>query len=481
MNASDTGDQAEVAVVGGGWAGIAAAVDLALAGRRVALFEAAPALGGRAREVPLALAGEPLRLDNGQHLMIGAYRACLRTIGIVAGGESGVLLRRPMRLADTGGLRLALPPLPAPLHLAAGLVAARGLPLAHRVAIVRMMARLKHGGWQPGAARTVADLLETHRQPAALRERLWEPLCLAALNTAAHEACAHTFLNVLRDSLGADARAGDFLLPRTTLSDVLPGPAQRWLEARGAALHLRTTVRMLLPAGGGWTLFTDRGAWRAAALVLAVPPFAALRLLQGASAARPEFAPLLAALGAFDYESIATVYLGWPASAAPALPAWTMLREEPGRGRHGQWLFDRGIHGGCRVAAVVVSARGRAADVGTDALAEGIRAQVAEQLRIAEPPQSRTIVEKRATFRCVPGRPRLAPDAFARFAAVAGGRPFDDASGAVDPFARLFIAGDHAWPDYPATLESAVRSAAQAASLADAALGGAVLRAGAPG
>lgn len=472
MTGSDTGTQADVAVVGGGWAGIAAAVDLTLAGRRVALFEAAPALGGRAREVPLALAGEQVRLDNGQHLMIGAYRACLRTIGIVAGGEYAVLLRRPLVLADPDGLRLALPALPAPLHLAAGLATARGLPMAHRVAIVRMMARLKRGGWQPGAARTVSELLDAHRQPAALRERLWEPLCVAALNTAAHQACAHTFLNVLRDSLGADARAGDFLLPRTTLSDVLPAPAQRWLEARGAAVHLRTTVRMLVPAGGGWTLFTDRGAWHAAALVLAVPPFAAQRLLQGASAARPEFAPLLAALGAFDYESIATVYLAWPASAPLALPAWTMLREEPERGRHGQWLFDRGTHGRCRVAAVVVSARGRAADVGTDALAEGIRAQVAEQLRVAEPLQSRTIVEKRATFRCVPGRPRLAPDAFARFAAVAGGRPPTAVSGGIDPFSRLFIAGDHACPDYPATLESAVRSAAQAASLTDAALDG---------
>lgn len=437
-----------VAVVGGGWAGLAAAVELTAAGRAVTLFEAAPQLGGRARAIDARLGDERVALDNGQHLMIGAYRECLRLVGVVAGSVDRVLERRPLALVSTDGLAMRPPArLPAPWHLAVGLAGARGLPWGDRFAMVRALGALRAARWQVPAGETVSALLARLRQPDALVRRIWEPLCVAALNTGLEEACALTFAHVLRDSLGSARDASDFLLPRTTLSEVLPRPAARWLEARGARIFAPARVTAIAHDAGGWSLESSRGAWRGGALVLAVPPAGAARLLRTASDAAAVRA-LAAELERFDDDGIATVYLGWPAASAPALPAWTMLAEDAPRGLYGQWLFDRGVAGAMRVAGVVVSARGRLANVTADALADSVAAQVAAQLRVAAPAGRRTIVEKHATFRCRPDRPRIAPDA-ARTAGLPG----------------LALAGDYAYPDYPATLESAVRSAACAARM----------------
>jgi squalene-associated FAD-dependent desaturase len=443
-----------LAVVGGGWAGIAAALEATAAGDRTCVFEAAPALGGRARRVALRLGGADVEVDNGQHLLIGAYTECLRVIGLTGVSVEAVLRRRPMRLTATDGLHIAPPPLPAPWHLLVGLLAARGMRVGERWAMARLMSTLRARGWQAAGASTVDDLLDALGQPESLRRRVWEPLCIAALNTAAHEACAQTFANVLRDALGGDARSSDFLLPIGTLSDVLPAPAERRLRERGAGVHLRTQVRLLLPADGGWTLVTDRGNWHAERVILALPPFAAARLLQATIYGDPARDAVISALRGYDYDSIATAYLSWAPGLRIELPEWVMLREQPGDGRFGQWLFDRGTLAQRRVAAVVVSARGRVGDIDPQALARGIAEQATEQLHLPAPSDARVIVEKRATFRCRPGRARLTPDTLAALAPPG------------DPLSRLFLAGDFAYPDYPATLESAVRAGVQAARLA---------------
>ncbi|HLS54706.1 MAG TPA: hydroxysqualene dehydroxylase HpnE [Zeimonas sp.] len=447
----------EIAIVGAGWAGLSAAVRLTQAGRRVRVYEAAPGAGGRAREARLDFGAGPVTLDAGQHLLVGAYRECLDLAQLLHDGAAP-FERHVLSLRDTAGLRLHAPRLPAPLHLAAALLGARGLSFGERLATVRLMHGLRGDGWRAQAGETVAQLLRRWRQPATLVDRLWSPLCMATLNTDAEEACAATFATVLRDTLGAARGASDFVLPRSTLDDLLARPACDWLRARGAKLAFGATVRAIARDNEGWHLQgdADRGAATGAAqLVLALPPYAAARLLapllgnvaaRGASAAARGASA--AELDAFVYDAIMTVYLAWPASARPSLPRWIMLRESRERGEHGQWLFDRGQFREQRIAAVVISARGRLSDLPPAAIADGVARQVAGQLGLPRPAATRTVTEKRATFRCTPGRPRVEVDHFA------------------DVLPGLWLAGDFAWPDYPATLEGAVRSGRAAAERA---------------
>lgn len=436
------------AVVGAGWSGLAAAVTLVDAGWSVQLIDMAPSLGGRARGIDLRLAGRALRLDNGQHLIVGAYRETLalaRHLGMAA----TAIERRAMRLQAVDGLRLSPPDWPAPWHLAAALVSARGLDLAARWAMIRLMARLKARRWEtPAATPTVRHWLQAQGQPASLQTRLWDPLCVATLNTAPEQACARTFAIVLRDTLGSARAATDFITPRSTLDDIVPAGARAHLTRQGARLYLRTLVRALRAgdAGRGWRLDTPAGHIDADAVVLAVGPATQHRLL-ASIATTAEQLDLIAPLTRFEHDAIATVYLGWDQQAAPAHADPLMLTEDPQRNAFGQWYFDRGTQAGLRLGAVVVSTRGRR-EADNPAVLTGIVEQVREQLGLPAPLEAKIVVDKRATFQCTPTRPRVDSHRIDR-------RPL--------AWPGIALAGDHAWPDYPATLEAAVRAGIAAA------------------
>ena len=111
-----------VAVAGAGWAGLSAAVELASAGVSVDVFEAARVAGGRARRVTL----DGVDLDNGQYILLGAYRETLRVIRLAGANPDALFLRMPLELVFPGEFALKTPRLPAPLHLLAGLVSAHG-------------------------------------------------------------------------------------------------------------------------------------------------------------------------------------------------------------------------------------------------------------------------------------------------------------------------------------------------------------------
>lgn len=441
-----------VAVIGAGWSGLAAALSLARAGVAVDVFETAPQAGGRARGLSLEALGHTFRLDNGQHLLVGAYR---HTIALITSlGLGGQLQARPMSLTSTAGLRLAVPRLPAPWHLAVGLLNSRGLSLAARWQLMRMMADLRWRGWTTGA-RTVQQLLSQQRQSGELTELIWRPLCIATMNTDIGRACAQTFVNVLRDTLGARRAASDFVVAQTDLGALLAEPAVAELVRLGSRIHWRHPVRELGAAPQTVTPWQVHGAFGTLefeAVILAVPPANSVRLLDSAGAHE-----VALELGRFEYEPIATVYLWWPQSQLDRtpgvrLPTWIQLRESLEQRAYGQWLFDRGVQHGHRVAGVVVSAAARAmirqGDAGGDRshLASAVAAQVAAQLQLPEPAAAQTVIEKRATFVCAPDRPRLSAECLA------------------ESWPGIWLAGDHMWPEYPATLEAAVRSGQAAAA-----------------
>ncbi|MCU0869972.1 MAG: FAD-dependent oxidoreductase, partial [Burkholderiales bacterium] len=221
----------DVVVIGAGWAGLAAAVALVQGGRRVEVLEAATAAGGRARRVTL----HGLPLDNGHHLLMGAYRATLALLDTVGAPRDG-LHRMPLTLHVPDHLALQGAPLPAPLGLAVGLLRADGLQWRERLAAVRLLTALRHAHFRTPPGETAAQLFARTRQPARLVHLLWAPLCVAALNTEIENADAQVLANVLRDALCDTRAASDFLLPARDLGALLPDPAARWLDARGSPL-----------------------------------------------------------------------------------------------------------------------------------------------------------------------------------------------------------------------------------------------------
>lgn len=431
-------DAPRVAVVGAGWAGLAAALRLAEAGLQVRVFESAPRAGGRARTVWLESSHGRLELDNGQHLLVGAYRSTVALMERL--GALPTIERSPLALVSEDGLELNAESWPAPLHLLRGLSRSRGLSGLERRAIVRMLAGLALRRWRVRPGETVTALLERWGQPSTLSERLWVPLCIGALNTMPAQACARAFAVVLRDTLGGARSDSDFLRPLAPLGSLLPDPALERLAELKVDVRLRSTVRRLRRDEAGWRVgisssastATDSETWDA--VLLALPPWSAAPLLDSTGLDAE-------LLRRFEPEPIATVWALWPIAEAPALPRWLMLHDVPSRDAFGQWLFDRGEVGGMRVAGVVISAASRYANRPAEALAQGVAAQMRKLFPQAPEPETRVVTEQRATFRCTPQRPTPA-QIHASIGTVPG----------------LWLAGDWLWPDYPATLESAVRS-----------------------
>ena len=294
-----------LAVVGGGWAGLAAAVEATRLGHAVTLFEMAPQLGGRSRGVDL----NGQALDNGQHILIGAYLETLGLMRTVGVDTEDALLRMPLTLAypDGAGLRLrAGSPGPA---FAAAVLRDRGWRWGERLSLLAAATGWAARGFRCDPALTVAAL--TGRLPASVRADLIDPLCVAALNTPADEASAQVFLRVLKDALFAAPGSADLLLPRASLSALLPEPAGRWLAARGANLRLLRRVEAVVPEGRGWRVDAETFD----GVVLAAPPREAARLARGLAPAWARTAEGL------RYEPIVTVYLQARGCGCP-FPCW---------------------------------------------------------------------------------------------------------------------------------------------------------------
>ena len=414
-----------VAIVGAGWAGLAAAVDAVRRGHGVTVFEAARTPGGRARSLPLVLPdGREVSVDNGQHILIGAYVETLSLMEAVGVDPQAALLRLPLVLRDVQGRGLALPSWPAPWDAFAGILTAHGWSTRDKLSLLRTALGWQLSGFRCDAALTVGEL--TRGLAPRVREELVDPLCVAALNTPADRASAQVFLRVLRDALFGRGHAGwggsNLLLPRQDLGRVFPQAAAAWLAAQGAQVRMGARVQGIARTAEGWSVDGERFD----AVVLATPSLEAARLVADSGIGAGEW---IEAARALAFEAIATVY-AW---GGPRLP-------QPMLALHGgpaQFVFDRGQLGGPPgLLAFVASASPRE----KEALQADVLAQAAGlgwQLQALQ-----TVVEKRATFACLPGlrRPGVA---------IAPG---------------LWACGDYVEGPYPATLEGAVRAGLAAAA-----------------
>lgn len=434
----------KVAVIGAGWAGMAAAIAHTQAGRQVTVFEAARTVGGRARAVPGNLPdGTAAQLDNGQHILIGAYAECLRLMRLVGVDPDAALLRLPLTLQFPDGQGLQLPDLPPPLDALLGIARAKGWLWRDKLALLRAATGWQLHGFRCAPETSVAQLCAT-LTPRLMAEFI-DPLCVSALNTPAREASGQVFLRVLQDSLFSGRGGSNLLLPRADLGALFPEAAARWLRQQDGQVITGQRIQRLHPLPRGrWQLVGADTVAEAPEvfdhITLACPPWEASRLVEGLAGAAGLAAASRwsATANALRFEAITTVY----AHAPGARLAEPMLALRSTAAHPAQFVFDRGqLDGQHGLLAFVVSAsHGERTHIEHQVLQ-----QASAQLALPALQPVQTVVEKRATFACTPGLQRPA----------------------MQVLPGLTACGDYVEGPYPATLEGAVLSGtAVAASVA---------------
>ena len=408
---------------------MAAAMAHAQAGRRVTVFEAARTVGGRARAVPATLPdGTAATLDNGQHILIGAYAESLRLMRLVGVDADTALLRLPLTLQFPDGQGLQLPDLPPPLDALLGIARAKGWGWRDKLALLRTATAWQLRGFRC-APRTAVAQLCAPLTPRLLAEFI-DPLCVSALNTPAHEASGQVFLRVLQDSLFSGRGGSNLLLPRTDLGALFPQAAAQWLARQGGPVITGQRVQQIAPlADGRWQI--DSATEPFHHVTLACPPWEASRLV---AAVAPQWSQMANAL---RFTAITTVY----AHASGARLPQPMLALRSTAEHPAQFVFDRGqLDGTHGLLAFVVSA----SDGDRARTERQVLRQAATQLALPPLQAVQTVVEKRATFACTPGLQRPAQQVLP----------------------GLTACGDYVDGPYPATLEGAVLSGTAVAALA---------------
>jgi squalene-associated FAD-dependent desaturase len=430
-----------VGVVGGGLAGITAALDLAAAGREVVLLESRPWLGGLASSFRR---GE-LTVDTGQHVFLRcctAYRGLLDRLGVTGLTTLQPRLDIPVLRPGAPPARLHRDPLPAPLHLGRALLGYRALGPAERVAAARATLALGRVDPADPASDTVTfgSWLAAHGQGPRAVAALFDLIGVATLNLPAAEASLSLAAMVFRTGLLADSASGDLGWSLVPLGRLHSDATAAALAAAGVAVRPGARVRGLERTGEEWRLVLDAESIAVDQVVLAVPPPAAETLLPGGGTHAP--AGWSARLGASPivnvhvrYDRPVTEHAFFAAVGSPV-----------------QWAFDRTAGSGAgegQYLAVSLSAAGREVDArSADVVAEIVPALRAllPRARDAKVLDSWVTRERTATFRAAPGSAALRP--------------------AADPgVPGVALAG--AWTDtgWPATMESAVRSGHAAAGV----------------
>ena len=422
-----------VAVIGAGWAGATAALMLARAGINVTVFEANNVAGGRARVVEKS--GH--MFDNGQHLLLGAYTRSLELIDSLHVAGTTPYLRLPLMLQSAPNMPTALslvaPNLPAPLHLLVAIVTAKGLSLTEKfAAALWAVQHLRGGRIDPNA--TVSQLIET--QPIRVRQLLWEPLCIAALNTPPEVATASVFDEVLKRSFTGDARGSDLIIPRVNLTALLPKPALAAVSSLGGDVHQNSYVTSVAMTSCDATVtLRDQTTQTFDFLIMATGPQHLPRLLSDIPAATAA----AQSLRMLTYEPITTLHFDFPYVGLGQNDHAPMRMLD---GSPGQWIFWHPHPNGHWRASVVISADHRSGD--ESSLINAALSQLRQSYVLPTPTWQFVVTEKRATYSCTPTQCRILTDIPKRIG-------------------RLFFSGDWCVPELPATLEAAVISGERAA------------------
>ena len=441
----------DVVVIGAGFAGLSAAAAVADGGARVLVLEAAGRLGGRAASYRDGVTGE--RVDNGQHVLFGCYHETRRFLTRVSASHH--LRVRPVldvtSVTPRGDrTRLVCPPLGPPLNLLAGLLEWDALDLHDRLAVFRLAAPLRSarrelaGRGEPTASpgETVTGWLTRHGQTRRLRELLWEPLALAALNQSADVAAAPTFVRVLAQMTGSVPSDSAVALPARALDEFYAEPARQFIEAHGGEVRTQAKGRVRVDDEGVCGVEVEGERFGADVVISAVPWFGVSSLFAGGPP--PELAQVCAAADEMGASPIVTVNL-WLDRSVLDVPFIGL----PGRAM--QWVFDKQQLFGDVAShlSLVSSGASTVTDLSNAALVELATTELRAALPLAAEAnvvRASVVREPRATF-------SLAPDQPPRPKVRTG-------------LGRFFLAGDWTDTGLPGTIESAVVSGHLAAGAA---------------
>lgn len=431
-----------VGIIGGGVAGLAAATTLSEKGVAVTILEAGSQLGGRARNVAVEFNSQVIQLDNGQHILLGAYHETLKWLKQLGVDEEQAFMRLPLTLEvlsldqrQSFKLR-TYEYLPFPLNQLVGFLFCKGLTIRERFTVLRFMVTLKQSNYHLATDIPLNNYLKQQQQSDKTISLLWEPLCLAALNTPIHLASSKIFLNVLKDTFNGKKADSHLLLPKQGLSELFAQPVTRYIQARNGHILTNHRVKSIAPKENGFQVTSKNKTFEFSHLILAT---SSLRL-QDIASGLPKLAGQIDITSRYQYQPIYTVYLQYPSETKLPTPMIGLT------GSTSQWVFDRGLlcgqHG---LMAVIISTEGKHQKLTHDALSLKVANELYQAFpSLKKPLWHQVIAEKRATFSCHVDLPR-------------------PANNTRQP--NVYIAGDYTYADYPATIEGAVRSGINAANM----------------
>lgn len=418
-------------IVGAGWAGLACAISLVQAKQRVIIIEASPQLGGRARTVKFAAT----TLDNGQHILIGAYTETIKLLKTIGIQESQVFKRSPLHLLLYGkdiNIEVNFPNLPAPFQAIIGLIFAKGLTYQDKLAVITLFVKLYNLNFTVANQETVLTALKQLGQSENLINNLWEPIAIATMSTPITIASANVFFQILKDVFTTTASNSNWLLPIKDLSQILPLPAKDYLLAHHSSIILQQPIKTLLFANNNQCIgvANDQHSWYANNIVLATPAYVTARLLASTTAVA-----ISKKLSQIKYNVITTIYLTFAAPVSLPQPIIGLLAGPI------QWLITRSFTKQTNILSAIITDNDKTPIYhNNEELIANIMVYLPQYLpNLPKLLATKIIKEQRAAYLCTPTIQQLKPSVTTNIA-------------------NLFLAGEHTIENYPATIESAIRS-----------------------
>ena len=425
----------DVVIIGGGWAGLSTAIKLVELNKSVCIIEAAKQLGGRARTVQY----KNHTVDNGTHIMVGAYTETLKLLRKIHSQyrESDFLERQNLNLNYK---RIALPDisipangLPAPLNVVFSFLMSSGLTLSDKLAILKLGLKIKLNLNKPQSDLNIEDFLIQQQQPVTVIKNIWEPLCLAIMNTAINKTSTIVFLQVIKEAFFKSRQSSNVLLFKQDLSSTFSTPAAKYITAHHGKIIYQQAITGIQKQNNIFSINTRSYSMKAKNVVIATAPIAASKLLITLNTEQV-LESLLNNLNQFSYQPICTVYLQYPEHVRP-------LRNMQGFiGSTAQWMFDKSASNQAGFISVIISSEGAHMDADNAELINLISGELGQFYPDWPPPIDAFVIrEKRATFTASVNINRIRPSNTTNIE-------------------HLYLAGDYTNTLYPATLEGAVRS-----------------------